>query len=376
MIEWKVTNIEPSDLFLDYKNPRIAEFAFTNQTPENDVIATLWDTMGVLEIVLSIKASGFFEHEPLLAVVENKRYIVIEGNRRLAAVKSILNPKLGEQLHGNKNVFQLEPDRRKTLNTLPVIILNSREDAWKFIGFKHINGPAKWGSYAKAQYISQIKRNFKIPLSEIAEQIGDTYKTVQRLYEGLQVIEQAEILKVFDRSDVYANRLFFSHIYTGLGYEGIRNYLGINELEEEEANPVPIEKKDELKELLTWIYGSKKKETAPVLKTQNPHLRYLDAIVKNKESIYALRSGSTIDQAFEYSKPKKVTFEESLMNAKRALMKAQSYQTEGFDGKDEGMLKQAGTIANIADELYESMELKRKELEFKGEKKKRITEGD
>src|SRR5207237_5505453 len=98
---------------------------------------------------------------------------------------------------------------KEKLKTIPVIFVDSRKQAWKFIGFKHINGPAKWGSYAKAQYISQIRNEFNISLQEIALQIGDTNKTVQKLYQGLQVIEQAESIDRFNRSDIQASRLYF-----------------------------------------------------------------------------------------------------------------------------------------------------------------------
>jgi len=51
-----------------------------------------------------------------------------------------------------------------------------------------------------------------------------------------------------------------------------------------------------------------------------------------------------------------------MLEAKRALQKAQSFQTEGFDGKDVAMLKLAATVAQMADELYDTMEKKWKSL--------------
>ena len=83
-------------------------------------------------------------------VVENGRKIVIEGNRRLAAVKAILEP--SAILNGGMNRYK-ERITQKLLddltNNLPIIILNSREDTWRYIGFKHVNGAVKWDSYAK-----------------------------------------------------------------------------------------------------------------------------------------------------------------------------------------------------------------------------------
>lgn len=364
--------IDPQHLSFDYKNPRIAEFGPTLETPEQEIIKTLWDVMGVEEIVLSIRASGFFDHEPLIAVKENGKNVVIEGNRRLAAVKCILNPEIADYIGVNKNTLSIPTEYKETLRALPVIFVDQRQDAWKFIGFKHINGPAKWGSYAKAQYISQIKNEYGIPLAEVASQIGDTHNTVQKLYQGLQVIEQAEKLNVFDRSDIAANRLYFSHLYTGLTYEGFKDYIGIKGVSEEVKDPVPTEKKEQLGELLTWIYGSKKNKAAPVIQSQNPDLRRLEAVLRSREAIHALRDGIPLYQAYELSQPKDETFEQSLLEAKRALQKAQSYQTEGFDGKDESLLRQAALIARMADELYEFMETKWRLTKGEDGKKKRL----
>jgi transcriptional regulator with XRE-family HTH domain len=250
--------------------------------------------------------------------------------------------------------------------------VEERKEAWKFIGFKHINGPAKWGSYAKAQYISQIKNEFGISLEEIASQIGDTNKTVQKLYQGLQVIEQAERLNKFDRRDIQAPRLYFSHLYTGLNYEGFKDFLSLKDVPEDTKNPVPADKYDNLQDLLIWLYGSKNNEAQPVIQSQNPDLRHLDEVIKNQEAVVALRDGVSLIQAYEISQPKNKTFEQNLLEAKRALQKAQSFLTEGFDGKDENLLKHAATIAEIADDLYEAMEKKWKSSQGIVDQKKRI----
>lgn len=371
----QIKQVSPDNLHFDFRNPRIAEFLPTEKTPEKEIIKTLWNVMGVEEIVLSIKASGFFTNEPLIAIEEGGKQIVLEGNRRLAAIKCIINPSIADFIGINKNTLAVSAEVLATLKLIPVIFVDDRKEAWKFIGFKHINGPAKWGSYAKAQYISQIKNEFNIELEEIASQIGDTHRTVQKLYQGLQVIEQAEKLGVFERTDIQASRLYFSHLYTGLTYEGFKDYIGISGVPEDQSNPVPPEKSEELGELLTWIYGSKKKDIQPSVQSQNPDIRRLEAVLKNRESIHALRDGVPLHVAYEISQPKEETFEQSLLEAKRALQRAHSYQTEGFDGNDESLLKQAASIAKLADELYDMMEKKYLSLKDAG-KKKRLFEED
>jgi len=368
----KIDYISPDELSFDSSNSRISEFNISSTAKDEEIISILWNVMGVEEIVLSIKASGFFDNEPLIGIKEKGKNIIIEGNRRLAAVKCILNPIYADNIGFNKNLLTVSPAVRKQLSTLPVIFVDKREDAWKFIGFKHINGPAKWGSYAKAQYISQIRNEFGISLDEIASQIGDTNKTVEKLYQGLQVIEQAERLKRFDRRDIQAPRLYFSHLYTGLNYEGFKEFLSIKDVPEDKKNPVPEDKYDNLQELLSWLFGSKNNDAPALIQSQNPDLRHLEAVIKNKEAVLALKDGVSLIQAYEISQPKDKTFEQNLLEAKRALQKAQSYLTEGFDGKDESLLKHAATIAQIADDLYDAMEQKWKSLQGIIEQKRRI----
>jgi hypothetical protein len=360
------------DLHFDYSNPRLAEFGINEKTHEEEILKILWDAMDVRELVQSIAASGFFPNEALIVAEEKGKLIVIEGNRRLAAVKVLLSPSIAKD--NGWDVPSLAEKARAELKMLPGI-RSTRKDSWRYLGFKHVNGPAKWSSYAKATYIGEVHRNFKIPLADIAEQIGDRHNTVQRLFRGLMVLEQAERAKVYDREDRFRQRLAFSHLYTGLDYEGISKFLNVAPKEKETAEPVPKDKLKELGELCVWLYGSKKEKRPPAVETQNPDLRRLNAVVENREAVAALRAGKDLVQAFELTRPAGVVFEESLLAAKRELTTARGSLTTGYDNS-EALLKIAGTVANVADDLYSEMERKRAEMETKkpGVKKRRIAE--
>jgi hypothetical protein len=326
----------------------------------------LWEAMDVRELVQSIAASGFFPHEALIVAEEDGRHVVIEGNRRLAAVKILRNPAIAEKNGWDIPLFPHE--RRKDLELLPAIV-SDRENSWRYLGFKHVNGPAKWSSYAKAQYIANVHDSYGMSLAEIANQIGDGHRTVQRLYRGLMVLEQAERAGVYSLDDKYRQRLAFSHMYTGLDYDGISSFLELKSEDDESKDPIPRGKLEELGELCIWLYGSKKLKQPPVVESQNPHLRMLDAILKNREAVSALRDVQDLQKAFEISRPPKAVFEESLLTAKRSLTTARGYLTTGFD-QSEALLRIAGTVAELADDIYDEME--RKLNPNSG--KKRITE--
>ena len=362
-----VTRVAVMDLTFDLKNPRLPEFGLTKESTEAEVIKVLWDAMDVRELVLSIAASGFFQHEPLIVAHEDGKKVVIEGNRRLAAVRVLIDPGLSESLNGDAP--SIARRAKEALMELPALFA-TREEAWRHLGFKHVNGPAKWGSYAKARYIAEVHRAYGIELTDIAKQIGDTHRTVQRLFRGLMVIEQAERMKVFSRDDRWRNHFSFSHLYTGLNYAGISEFIGLQPEVGERENPVPPEKQQQLDELFLWMYGSKKRVQPPVIETQNPHLRQFDAVVRDRQALAALRDSNDLAMAFEISRPSSTVFEESLLASKRDLQRAKGMVSTGYDGSNE-LLRIAGTVAELADDLYDEMSRKRTK-----DRKQRITEID
>ena len=341
-----------SDLAFDLENPRLAEFDIVDR--EADIIKVLWDTMDVQELVLSIAASGYFKHEPVIVCRERGRNVVIEGNRRLAAVKLLLQPSIGKEL--NAKIPEISKELRKSLSQIPALS-STRKGAWRYLGFKHVNGPTKWGSYAKSKYIADVHRNYRVPLDDIARQIGDTHNTVRRLYRGLMVIEQAERVGAYERSDRWRGHFAFSHLYAGLQYPGVSAFLDLRSASDEVRDPVPADKKAELRELLVWMYGSKSEKKPPVIQSQNPHLRQLDAVLANTEALAALRNGRELSVAFEASRPSTKIFEEALVGAKQSLERARGTLSTGYDGSRE-LLGVAGAVADLAYDLHEEMERK------------------
>src|SRR4029453_8206772 len=79
------------DLHFDPRNPRLIEYGDLERENDAEILRILWKRMAVDEVLLSIATSGFWRYEPLFVCRENDKWIVIEGNRRLAAVKILLD---------------------------------------------------------------------------------------------------------------------------------------------------------------------------------------------------------------------------------------------------------------------------------------------
>jgi hypothetical protein len=346
--------VSPDELYLDSTNPRLAGRGLTLKD-QDGILGILWRELAVNEVVDSIAANGYWQHEALFAVREAGKLVVIEGNRRLAAVKLLRSAELCART-GATGVPVLQPTAQtaKGLDELPVYEC-PREDIWDFIGFKHVHGPQDWDSIAKAQYVARVHNDFKIGLAEIANKIGDRHDTVKRLYRGLMVIEQAEGEGVFRRDDCWAKRFAFSHLWTGLGLGGIQRFLGLRANQGFVPNPVPRNHVAHLGELCAWLYGSKEKGRPPVVRSQNPDLRNLDEVLTSKNGLAGLRRGLPIEICLKLSRGDERLLREALVAAEQALREAKGYMPTGYSG-DLDMLQTARAVRKLADSLAHEME--------------------
>lgn len=323
----EIVRCSPDQLCFDPQNPRLV--GMSPLVDEIQILNRLWIEMNVKELVMSILANGFFETEALYVVEEKGKKVVVEGNRRLAAVKAILNPELIK--NGAMAIFVdqiTEEIRQKLKEGIPVIYQSSREESWRYIGFKHVNGAVKWDSLAKAKYIALVHNEYKVPIEQIAEQIGDSNRTIAKLYQGLMVLEQAERETEFRIDDVDANKLYFSHLYTALMYEGYQKYISFNP-NNIGPNPIPNDSIANLQELMYWIYGSKSKSIRPIVQHQNPDLRKLESALRSTDSIQLLRAGRPLEVAYEKSlNPSELLYKSIVLateNVQTAMSKIASY---------------------------------------------------
>jgi hypothetical protein len=336
--------LTPTDtLLLDPRNPRLtgSNYSLDDQDP---ILKRLWAEFNLGEIIDSILASGeFWKHEPLIAAEEGGKLVVIEGNRRLAAVKLLLSEEK-QQIIGASGIPRINAQLRTHLSELP-IIKRSRREVWDFIGFKHVNGPQEWNSIAKAEYVARIHDEYEIPLEEIARAIGDRNDTVVRLYHGLKVLHEAEEAGVFDREDRFYQRKAFpySHLWTGLGYEGIKKFLGIKDGARTKAKPVPQNKVAELGQLCRWLYGSQKDKVEPLIQSQNPHLRQLDEALRTRRGVAALERGLPLEAALNAARGDTRLLLDALIAAEQNLREAKAYFSTGYAGQQEI----GDTISNI-----------------------------
>ncbi|HYJ88383.1 MAG TPA: hypothetical protein VEW46_20120 [Pyrinomonadaceae bacterium] len=365
----KIQSVEVEQLLLDPDNPRLESIA-TGPTQE-ELVKAMWKEMAVSEVALSIAENGFFPEEPLFAISAPKtfaakektltgdlskpRYIIVEGNRRLTAVKLLRDNDLKARIRAT-DLPSISKSRRDELDTLPISIYPNKESLWEYFGFRHVNGPKEWDSLSKAAYIAHVVRNFHKSLDVIARKIGDQHSTVERIYRGYVLLEQAEESTKFHRDDRNRNRFYFSHLYTAASYPEILNFLGTDSRKSLAPNPVPRKHLSDLEEFMMWLFGSRERGMEAVVRKQNPDLGYLRAVIGNPQALAALRSGVRLERSFAISLGDERRFEEALAAAKDSLQEAKGTVTTGYKGSRD-LLEQMESIILLAASI---------ELEMKG----------
>jgi hypothetical protein len=361
--------IPVKDLILDVDNPRLAEYGVSHKTTPNDLLKVLWDNMAVTEVAMSIAYSGYFEYEPIFVETNGHgKFVVIEGNRRVAAVLLLTNPDLRKQLHATDLPIISEADAKK-LSSLPAVV-TTRKALWRYLGFKHVNGPSTWGSYAKAQYVALVHNEYGVPLADIAAQIGDYNSTVERMYRGLMIIEQAEDAKIFDRADVAKSRFHFNYIYTAMDYPGLSRFVGLKK-RVVSRKPIPKERLSNLKEALTWLYGRESSNKESVIKSQNPDLKTFDSVLQSKNGVEALRDGLPLAVAYDISLGDEKRFRQALQTAKLELQKASGTLATGFNTSDTEAVRLAQDLEILVHDINDAMTQKRKRARLSTDAEKR-----
>jgi ParB-like chromosome segregation protein Spo0J len=344
----KIESIKIDDLKLDSQNPRL-----TSSVPissQFDLLKMLYTEMSIDEIALSIAENGYFSQEPLFVIKDAKEkgrqtYAVIEGNRRLAAVKLLCDDALRTRINAT-DLPVINASAKAKLKELPCVVYSNRRELWQFLGFRHINGVKPWDAYSKANYVAEVHEKYKIPLDEIAQRIGDRHTTVKRLYRGLTVLRQAE-KQGFNREDRARNRFYFSHLYTALDQPEFQKFLTITSEKSLRKDPVPPSKKRELKELMVWLYGSRAQDREPVVRSQNPDLNRLREIISEPRALAALRRGTSIERSHEISIGDERRFSDAVYGALEDLKQANGLFSSGF--RDDERLR------NAVDELVEQV---------------------
>jgi len=363
----KTFTVKTELLEFDRHNPRLVLTNGSEQATDIEIIKTLIREADIGELIDSIVANNYMDIEPLIVTQKNVQkagnYRVLEGNRRLSAIRLLQNPELAREcrLSLPKEIPSAVYD---SLQSVTVYRVEEDIESRAFIGFKHINGAHRWDSYAKARfltewYLTEIENG--ITVEAIAKQLGDNNQTVRNMIAGMLVLQQAEQEGLFEISDrTKPGKFGFSHLYTALGRVEYRIFLGLERGWDKQPTRNPITKAhlDTLKEVLQYIYGSIKAGFQSVIASQNPDIKNLGEVLVAPLALDTLRVTKSLKIAYEEVFPPSDVFRDTLIIAntrvQEVLGKSSKFSVEDSDT----LLPIAKTMRENADNIVSLMERK------------------
>jgi hypothetical protein len=358
--------IETKQLEFDRHNPRLVEVNGLETASDKIIMAALVAEADIGELVASIVANTYMDIEPLIVTQKGTQiaghYRVLEGNRRLSAIRFIQDPALARECRLSIPK-EISDAVLNSLKTVTAYLVNDEEEARAFIGFKHINGPHRWDSYAKARFVCDwyLKEiDSKITIEDIANKLGDNNQTVRSLIAGMLVLKQAEDEELFQISDRSKRGPFgFSHLYTALGRIEYRDFLGLKKEWNQQplSNPVPPSHKEKLKEVLQYLYGSKKDDIQSVIKSQNPDLKHLGQVIANPIARNVLFTTKDLEAAREEVGNPSDIFQDALIIAHTHLQEVMK-KISKFSADQDNLLSIAMEMAENANNIHTLMQMK------------------
>lgn len=192
----QIDYIPYTQLKLDPQNPRLPEEKLGASTLE--LLELFEREYDLNELAQSYLENGFFTSEAL--IVNRQNNVVLEGNRRLAALKYLHHDEEAQAAGiATFDAGRSDEERLNELIEIPVIFVDDRESLAPYLGFRHINGPKQWLPSAKARYvwqrvISWIETNpgsSDDPFYIVGREIGSNRTGVMNQYLQYAILREA-----------------------------------------------------------------------------------------------------------------------------------------------------------------------------------------
>ncbi|MEQ8557309.1 MAG: hypothetical protein RIB03_03240 [Henriciella sp.] len=321
-----ISRIPLKRLLLDPSNPR---FGFREKSgSQAEILDHIVEKFGVNDVLSSLAVNGYFEAEPVVCRENGDNFVVVEGNRRLAACLILAGDPRAANQATRAHEFQTlwKKNGSPVIDPVPAISFSgeeSKKEILSYLGVRHIAASQPWDSYAKAAWVAQVVENSGLSIADVSQMIGDRHNTVNRLLEGYYLIDQLVEEGVFNPDDSVrrgrgsVTEYPFSWVYTTLGYKAVRNYL---ELDDGSAKPRPLSEEALEKGALVVksLFGDKSKGRNSAI-DDSRQIGDLASAFASTEKVVLLKEGHSLDEIIQQTKPIEERLSEGLRSARTIL---------------------------------------------------------
>jgi hypothetical protein len=236
------------------------------------------------ELVDSFLKNGFIDYEPLVVKRAGKRFTVVEGNRRLAAIREILahpdlyHGKTDDLKHIPTLVFPDKPDDQQ------------KDEMRVYLGVRHLLGFREWPPLSKALF---LEHESKAPggLDRVFKETQIKKEDARRFLIPYRLLQHAKV-------DLPEGGNFWM-LGEALSRTGIKKFL---QLDVDSKNlMIQGYTRKALELLLDYLYGPKQRnggrDASHRIVNETRDLSRLAKVLGSEKAAAALRSGRTLEEA-------------------------------------------------------------------------------
>ncbi|WP_281688252.1 AAA family ATPase [Pseudomonas citronellolis] len=175
----------------------------------------------IQDLIDSFKANGYLPVDQIqVRAIADGGYIVVEGNRRVAALKVLHQ----ERENKGADIGKLDPE---IFSQVPVVIYNDADEMHHLtlMALKHISGNKKWGEWNQAKLLEKMNSTYKISEDEICKKIGISKVELRRSLRALSLVAQ---YRASDYGDQF-NETRFPIFRQAVRSQALKEWLGWSE---------------------------------------------------------------------------------------------------------------------------------------------------
>lgn len=279
------------DLYLDPNNPRfwseqtrntgsIADPKVPDATNQTRALESIKANHGLEELRNSILRNGFL---PLDRIVVRElegaegKFIVIEGNRRLAALKwlreGIDQGTISEKGISDEYLKSLK-DKTDSIEVLVYEGDRNKDIAWILQGIRHIGGIREWMPAQQGKLVADQIDKEGLSLTEAGQRFGLSAQAVGRRYRSYKALEQ---MRQDDEFQGKAENKYYSLFEEAIRNKDVKKWLGWDD------SVSKFTETDNLKQFYSWITPDEDNEDNKRRIHDPRHIGSLGALLANQQ---------------------------------------------------------------------------------------------
>ena len=354
MTKYEEKLLDIDQLLLDANNYRFQDaqdfvFAdpkrFAEESVQAKALARIRDE-NLNPLKQSILKNGFLPFERLVVAPHDDKFLVVEGNRRLAALRWIKSDILAGAA---------VPDGiSDAIRAIPVVVVppDGEDDPGlkeALMGVRHVSGIKSWGGYQRALLVATLKDKYNIESSEIAQRLGMTVHEVNRRYRALKALQQ--MMHSENYSDM-ARPEMYPLFHEAVSLPAVRDWL---QWDDQTCEFKSLENADQFYSLLTIPESSTEDQKEPKINSYS-EVRELRLVLASPEARKVLLNPTkSFPEALAVTKRQEIvnSWKSEVAEAIEAVKGIGGYELKRLDEEDLGLLR---SLKEVLTEVLHSTE--------------------